>query len=127
MLELIGAVETQTAREEDLLRTVQEEEMAQLAIFSTHIKGGILDLIITNHLERVVNISEEDRLGKSDHSVIVFEVEENIRNNIEEKAGLNWKRADMEKIRDELGCTEWEELLGQRNAGAFLDQNSKKQ
>ncbi len=47
----------------------------------------------------MVNNSEVGRLGKSNHSVIVFEVEDNIRNNIEEKAGLNWKRADMEKIR----------------------------
>jgi hypothetical protein len=38
-LELTGAMEPQTAREKDLLRTVQEEEMAQLASFSTHIKG----------------------------------------------------------------------------------------
>jgi hypothetical protein len=38
----------ETRQQRDLLRTVQEKEMAQLVSLSTHIKGGILDLIITN-------------------------------------------------------------------------------
>jgi hypothetical protein len=112
---------TADSRGRDLLRTVQEEEMAQLVSFSTHIKGGMLDLIITNCPERVVNISEEGRLGKSDHSVIVFEVEDNIRNTIEEITGLNWRRADMVKMRQELGSVEWEELFDEQDAEESWD------
>ncbi len=71
------------------MRTVEEEEMTQLVSFPTHTKGGVLDLLITNCVERIVSIREEGRLGKSDHSIILFEVED-IPQSVTE--GPTWRR-----------------------------------
>jgi hypothetical protein len=58
-----------------LLDTITEENMKQLVGFSTHVKGNVLDLVVTNCPERVVSISEEGQLGKSDHSILMIELE----------------------------------------------------
>jgi hypothetical protein len=77
---------------------VEEEEMTQLVSFPTHTKGGMLDLLITNCVERIVSICEEGRLGKSEHSIILhykkksiilFEVEDIPQSVTEESTGLN--------------------------------------
>jgi hypothetical protein len=57
------------AKGRDLLEAVEEQNMEQLVRFSTHSKGNTLDLVITNCPERVVSISNEGRLGKSDHCI----------------------------------------------------------
>ncbi len=45
--------------------------MQQLVDFGTHIKGNILDLLVTNIPERVEELFDAGRLGKSDHVMIV--------------------------------------------------------
>ncbi len=60
----------------DLLRTMEEEEMMQLVSFSTHTKGGLLDLFVTNCPDGIVSIHDEGHLRKSDHSIILFEAED---------------------------------------------------
>jgi hypothetical protein len=52
------------ARGRELLETITEEGLQQLVSFPTHIKGNILDLVITNCPERVVDVSDVGRLGK---------------------------------------------------------------
>jgi hypothetical protein len=63
------------AKGRDLLDTTEEENMEQLVGFSTHIKGNVLDLVIPNSPEKVVSITDEGRLGKSDHCILLIEVE----------------------------------------------------
>jgi hypothetical protein len=65
-----------TARqgEKIVLEAAEDRMMEQLITFSTHTKGNILDLLLTTVPERVTEVREEGRLGKSDHAMIVFEV-----------------------------------------------------
>ncbi len=51
----------------ELLEAVNEGLMEQLVEFLTHLKGNTLVPLITNIPERVVEVTEEGRLGKSDH------------------------------------------------------------
>ena len=51
--------------------TVEEALMTQMVEFSTLVRGNILDLVITNMPERIQELREEGRLGKSDHVMIV--------------------------------------------------------
>jgi hypothetical protein len=98
-----------------LLDTITEENMEQLVSFSTHVKGNVLDLVVTNCPERVVSISEEGRLGKSDHSILMIELECEVREKKEERKGYNWRKADMAGMREELDRTIWESEISGKN------------
>jgi hypothetical protein len=62
------------ANERQVVETVENKLMAQLVDFPTHIKGNVLDLVITNMPERVLEVREEGRLGRSNHSTLVVEL-----------------------------------------------------
>ena len=57
-----------------VLDAVEDTLMTQLVEFSTQVRGNILDLVITNMPERVQEMREKGRLGKSDHVMIVTEI-----------------------------------------------------
>jgi hypothetical protein len=61
-------------RAEELLEAVQDKSMEQHVDFPTQVKGNTLDLVITNIPERVSEVFEAGRLGKSDHSIIITRV-----------------------------------------------------
>jgi hypothetical protein len=106
---------TSDARGREFMETVAEVGMEQLIHFPTHTKGNILDLVVTNCPERIVNVSDMGRLGKSDHSMILIEVEMTPEKKRTVQSGMNWRKADSEGMRYELENEGWEELL--RNAG----------
>jgi hypothetical protein len=85
---------TAKGRRRELMEAVEDAMMEQLVNFPTHIKGNILDLMITNKPERVVAVAEAGRLGQSDHTVIVTKIQMN--QDIEEEVEqiVNWWRAD---------------------------------
>jgi hypothetical protein len=85
-------------RGRDLLRMMEEEEVTQLVSFSTHTKGGLLELFVTNCPDGIVSIRDEGHLRKSDHSIILFEAEDMSWS----ITGLNWRKANVEEIRKEV-------------------------
>ena len=93
--------------DEQLVQELQEHHFTQLVDFRTHIKGGCLDLILTNMPEKVSKVEEAGRLGKSDHVIIQFDLELTSKNSCERKLIKNWKRADWKKIRRGLETTVW--------------------
>ncbi len=98
---------TSDAKGRLLLETVEEEGMEQMVNFSTHIKGNVLDLLITNCPDRIIDINDIGRLGKSDHVVLVVQLDVGLLENKLEDNPLNWRRADFEGIRREMGETNW--------------------
>jgi hypothetical protein len=85
-----------------------EQNLTQLVSFLSHIKWNILDLIIANNLDRVLDVSDVGRLGKSDHCMIEIIVEGNVENLSQNKEKHNWGRADLKKIREEVDRAQWE-------------------
>jgi hypothetical protein len=80
--------------------------MEQLVDFPTQVKGNTLDLVITNIPERVSEVFEAGRLGKSDHSIIITRV--SIGVSLEDEKSLpDWRRADWDAMRAEMRTGSW--------------------
>ena len=79
-------------------------------------QGGVLDLILTNMPEKVSNIAEVGRLGKSDHYLIQFDLEMSQKNSGEKRVFRNWKKADWDKIRQGLETTVWLTAADEKSA-----------
>jgi hypothetical protein len=93
-------------RAEELLEAVQDKSMEQLVDFPTQVKGNTLDLVITNIPERVSEVFEAGRLGKSDHSIIITRV--SIGVSLEDEKSLpDWRRADWDAMRAEMRMGNW--------------------
>ena len=91
----------------EVLETFEDMLMTQLVEFSTQVKGNILDLVITNMPERVLEVREEGRLGKSDHVMIVTEI--SVRKSAMENTlpMPDWHRADWAAMRSEMEDKTW--------------------
>ena len=61
---------TTGARSRSFLEAAEEKLLEQMVRFSTHTKGNILDLVLSNIPERVLEVKEAGRLGHSDHTMI---------------------------------------------------------
>jgi hypothetical protein len=57
-----------------LLDAAQAANMEQLVSFPTHARGNVLDLLLTNVPERISDLQDAGRLGRSDHCILSFEV-----------------------------------------------------
>ena len=65
---------TASGRTRKLLEVANDNMLEQLVKFPTHLKGNILDLVLTNVPERVHEVEEVGRLGASDHGAILTKV-----------------------------------------------------
>jgi hypothetical protein len=92
--------------DEELLEAIQAAGLDQLIDFPTHTRGNILDLILTNIPDRIHNIEDKGRLGRSDHCVISFEVDMAITKK-QPTVIKNWKTADWQSIRAGISNTVW--------------------
>jgi hypothetical protein len=55
------------ARGRELLETATEEGLQQLVNFPTHTKGNTLDLLLTNCPDKILEVTDARRVGRSDH------------------------------------------------------------
>jgi Endonuclease-reverse transcriptase len=102
------------ANERVVVDAIEDKLMVQMVDFATHIRGNILDLVVTNIPERVLEIREEGRLGKSDHSLINIEINVTAAQpKPEEEYRLDWKNADWEKMDHCLREQEWRNEIRQ--------------
>jgi len=53
---------------------VENALMQQMIDFPTQVKGNTLDLVITNIPERIEEVYDAGRLGKSDHVMVVTKI-----------------------------------------------------
>jgi hypothetical protein len=60
--------------EKIFVEAVKDKFFEQMVDFSTHTRGNILDLVLTDVPDRISEVREEGRLGNSDHSILVIEV-----------------------------------------------------
>jgi hypothetical protein len=90
----------------EVLEAAVTAGLTQMVEFPTHTRGNTLDLILTNMPERLDNVRDEGRLGKSDHVILSCEVtaKKDSREKIKVK---NWSRADWNGIRDGIRKTVW--------------------
>ena len=103
--------ESSTARGRKVLETLLEEDLAQLVDFPTHVKGNILDLIITNCPDKIISITDEGRIGKSDHCIIKLEMRVNMINKTARPKRPNWSKADIPGLMTHLRNLEWANIF----------------
>ena len=91
----------------EVLEAVEDMLMSQMVDFSTQVKGNILDLVITNMPERLLEVRDEGRLGKSDHVMIVTEISVGKSHTESPRPLPDWRNADWASMRSELDSREW--------------------
>jgi hypothetical protein len=99
------------ANERQIVDVMEDKFMAQMVDFPTHTKGNILDLVITNMPERILEVREEGRLGKSDHSILVVEVSVGKGEEKKEEVKYDWRGADWQEMHSLLRERKWQQEI----------------
>jgi hypothetical protein len=81
--------------------------------FSSQVRGNILDLVLTNIPERIREVSDEGRLGSSDHVMIRVSIEVGSIKPVV-KVVKNWPRANWDEMRGSWRRRPWEKPIGPR-------------
>ena len=95
-----------------VMEAAEDKLLEQLVDFSTHIRGHVLDLLLTNIPEQILEVKESGRLGHSDHSMILVTV--GVKADARTKATTqpDWNKADWGKMREELARVDWRGQMG---------------
>ena len=112
-------------RSETFLEAVEDAMLVQLVEFPTHIKGNCLDLVLSNIPERVTEVSGAGRLGSSDHEMLEILVQTGTYREVK-KTVKNWRRADWNKMREEIGAVDWHTELRGLTADRMWEKFKKK-
>jgi hypothetical protein len=72
-----------------------------------HLKGSMLDLILTNVPELFVDIRSEGRLGASDHFKLMAEVDTGKHSDLQQRTVRNWWKADWAAMKADLNWESW--------------------
>ncbi len=98
-------------RPAQFLEAYEEANLEQLVTFPTQVRGNTMDLLLTNIPDRVMDITDVGRLGRSDHNMILFSVSLKSKADKTEEQVPNWNRADWPAIRHALTGTNWPDVL----------------
>lgn len=93
-----------------ILKTSIDRGLTQLTDFSTHEKGNILDLMLTDCPEKVIAINEIGKLGSSDHFMIELILDVQTTVVAKQSGGKCWNRANFDAIRSDLREEDWDRL-----------------
>ena len=88
--------------------------LEQLVDCPTHIKGNLLDLVLSDKSQLILNISVTDmnKPCKSDHFAINFKIRAKVKRiKTAKRDALNFKRADWVSLNSSLRDVNWEHVL----------------
>ena len=92
--------------------------LVQLINESTHIKGNILDILLTNseHFINDIIVSISNGLCKSDHYSINFKINLKVnRKETEKIKAFNYKRANWDLLNRDLSIVDWTSMIDTSN------------
>ena len=98
---------TSDQKSASFVEAAQDMLLEQVIEFPTHIKGNILDLILTNIPEKLINVEEIGRLGKSDHCLIYFELLFKCNETHNHETYFKWNMGDYNAINRNLAQVDW--------------------
>ncbi len=113
-----------TRRSRDLVEVLDDQLLVQMVDFPTHIKGNVLDLVLTNIPERVTEINDNGRLGSSDHTMLMVSVQVG-RVQQPAKKVKNLRKADWDKMREDMRGVDWKRAAWSHN-GLHVDSAQEK-
>ena len=85
---------------------------------------ALLDLVISNHAERITNVQIKEHLGSSDHNMILFDVSCKQKPHTGRIKTLNFKRAHFPRMRAALQDLDCQRILA--SMGTDRNGNSSK-
>ena len=89
------------------LEACMESNLEQLVTFPTHVRGNTLDLLLTNMSGNILEVSDQGRLGNSDHTMILVTVETEKRSIKSVERVPNWSKADWTALKREARLKNW--------------------
>ena len=101
---------------ETFLDCTVDNGFTQLVDFPTHLRGNILDLILTNRPENIIHIEPLGNLGNSDHTILSVDVHFNPASNTSTELIYDWQNGNMEGLRTFLEEVDWERDLQGKDA-----------
>ena len=93
--------------------------LIQLINESTHIKGKILDILLTNSEQFIKNITISNTKGlcKADHYTIKFKINLKVgRKKAAKIKAYNFKRANWDILNRDLSNVDWDSIINNRNS-----------
>ena len=106
-------------KSETFLQAVNDKFLTQCVDFSTHIKGNILDVILTDIPNSIHNIEDIGRIGNSDHVMILCDIICDKQINITEQTVPDWKKADIIGAKNFLHSINWNNMLPTNTSDAW--------
>lgn len=79
--------------------------------FKTHIRGNVLDLVLTNKPENILTIEPIGNLANSDHSILLVEVTFNSKYNSTDELIPDWKNGNKDGLFNYLKDVKWLDKL----------------
>ena len=70
-------------------------------------RGNTLDLLLTNMAGSILDVSDQGRLGNSDHTMILVTVQATLKNIKTVERVPNWSKADWTQLRREARQKNW--------------------
>ena len=98
------------------LECLTDKGFEQLIDFPTHVRGNILDLVITNRPENIINIEPIGNLATSDHSILSIDLVFNTKFNNSAELVSDWKNGDTDGLKSYLADVDWDQELGNLTA-----------
>ena len=110
--------------EQHFLNTFGNLSLEQLVESPTHIKGNILDYIITDvaYLVKNVSVDSNNSICGSDHYLLKFNMMLNtVKKKPAKRSIYNFKRANWEVLNSDFNNVNWHSLLACNNIDEALD------
>ena len=73
--------------------------------------NAVLDLVITSEPDMVDELLVVEGLGASDHSMLLWTCQFGKKKRLPERIKLNYRKANLDKIKNTLSSTDWDRLL----------------
>ena len=103
--------ETSDNKSINFLQSTKNLNYEQFVDFQTHVRGNILDLVLTNRPENILSVESIGNLSNSDHSIILTEVLFNPKINKSTELVQDWKNGDCEGLTCYLQNVKWIENM----------------
>ena len=98
------------------MEACNERGLAQLVEIPKHIKGNTLDLVLTDKPERLISLVSAGRLGKSDHNILLVELDMAPAGERRRERVKNWRKEDWKRIRESMSGRDWSMEMRDLNA-----------
>ena len=90
-----------------VLDLCNDKGLVQVVPFQTHTKGNILDLVLTNAPDLIINVEDNGRIGKSDHTMILIEIDTAVRKDFTTQFSPDWNKADINLFKENFDSIDW--------------------